>query len=86
MTTALTVPGAFKITENGVEVVREPTFEEWLSDTMYAIRLNTVWPKVIGDFLVYGQQHFPDRYYQAIDELPKYLFARTAGGTARPWH
>ena len=69
MTTALTVPNAFRITEKGITVQREPTFDEWLSDTTLAIRLRKAWPFVIGDFLVYGQQHWPDKYHQAIDDL-----------------
>ena len=61
--------GGFKITPNGVEVIGQPTFEEWLIETHYALDLHVALEIAIGDMLNYGFDRWPDKAPQIINDL-----------------
>ena len=55
------------LTEVGLTVVGEITFDEWLDLMQTLVRLETAFQFAIGDALVFGEARFGEKYSQAME-------------------
>lgn len=66
--TEIALPQAATLTETSLEFGRELTYEEWEEAGKQLRRINAATAWWWGDWLIYGEERFPDRYSQALDE------------------
>jgi len=68
---ALSLPGA--ITETGLNLPVDMTLQEWAATGHVLDRINKAWKFWFGDWLNYGEDHWPEEYAQYIDitDLPE---------------
>jgi hypothetical protein len=67
----------YKVTETGIQITAEPTFERWSSEVESWFILHTAGPIVIGDLLNYGELRWPEQFAQVIDGLSQKYQAQT---------
>lgn len=59
--------GPFRLAENGLTVVGDPSFDEW-SDVLGKLhRIGSAWQWWIGDALNYGEKKYGEMYSQVLD-------------------
>ncbi len=61
------IAGHFKLTPTGLEVIGDPTFDDWLSCGKYLYKTNESLQFIIGDYLQYGEQHWGETYRKAVE-------------------
>ena len=57
----------FQLTPVGIEVSGVPTFSQWSGHIEDLLYLMESLPWAVGDMLVYGEEHWPEEFAQAID-------------------
>src|SRR5688500_11397692 len=60
------IPGSFRLTETGLDVIGNPTFEEWLKAGEFIRKSQKAVHFWIGDWLNYGENAWGDRYQEAV--------------------
>jgi hypothetical protein len=55
------------ISETGLAVVKELSFDQWSSLMGTLSRMDTAFQFAIGDALLYGESRYGERYSQAVD-------------------
>lgn len=63
----------FEIGPTGLVVNGKPTFKEWYDFGLNLREIKTAVQWAVGDWINYGEEHYPDRYAQAQDET-KYAY------------
>jgi len=68
---ALSLPGA--VTETSLNLPVDMTLHEWAATGYVLDRINKAWKFWFGDWLNYGEDHWPEEYAQYIDitDLPE---------------
>lgn len=57
----------FRLHPCGIEVVGEPSFDEWAAAIGDVKKINGAIQWIIGDMLLYGEQRFGEAYSQVLD-------------------
>lgn len=66
-------PKPFDVGPYGLVVNGKPTFQEWYDFGLNLREIKTAIQWAVGDWINYGEEHYPDRYAQAEDET-KYAY------------
>lgn len=59
----------FKLHSTGLEVVGEPTFDQWQDVGKFLKKTNQCVQFWLGDWLNYGEKKWGEKYSQALEEL-----------------
>jgi len=63
------VAGTFKLLPNGLEVIGNPTFEDWIACGKYLYKTKQSLNFIIGDYLRYGELKWGETYRKTAEAL-----------------